>query len=97
MELIDVLVSGKKLSYISSDGISVSRLDRFLITEGLIDLLCVSGHWIGNRDIFDHCHIWLLRASKDWGPKPFRVFNAWFEYKDLRSYARTCWAEFSTS
>lgn len=32
MELFDVLISGKKFSYICSDGISMSRLDRFLIT-----------------------------------------------------------------
>lgn len=46
IELFDVPVSGKKFSYFSSDGISMSRLDRFLVTEGLIDLWGVSGQWI---------------------------------------------------
>lgn len=38
MDLIDVQMTGKKFSYFCSDGVSMSRLDRFLISEGLIAL-----------------------------------------------------------
>lgn len=85
------------ISYICCDGISISRFDRFLISEGLIDMWGVSGQWIGNRDISDHCPIWLLHSLKDWDPKPFHVFNGWFQHKDFISYARSYWSEFSFS
>jgi hypothetical protein len=37
MELIDIPISGKKFSWFSSDGSSMSRLDRFLLSEGFIE------------------------------------------------------------
>lgn len=52
---------------------------------------------IGNCDISDHCSIWLLRSSKDWGPKPFCVFNGWFEHKEFKLYVRSCWTDFFIS
>lgn len=36
MELIDVVVAGKKFSWFCSDGISMSRFDRFIVTKGLM-------------------------------------------------------------
>lgn len=36
MELCDVSVAGKKMSYFCSKGKSMSRLDRFLVSEGII-------------------------------------------------------------
>lgn len=97
MELFDVPVLGQKFSWLCSDGISMSRLDRFLISDGLIDLWGVTGQWIGSRDISYHCPIWLLRANKDWGPKPFRVFNAWFEHEDFLPFVKDCWTSFAVS
>jgi hypothetical protein len=38
MELIDVPVLGKKNSWFSADGKSMSRIDRFLLSEGFITL-----------------------------------------------------------
>lgn len=36
MELIDVPVLGKELTYFASDGVSMSRMDRFLVSEDFI-------------------------------------------------------------
>ncbi|PNX98502.1 cysteine-rich receptor-like protein kinase [Trifolium pratense] len=60
MELIDIPIAGKKFTWFSSDGKSMSILDRFLLSEGFIDRGGISGQWIGDRDISDHCPIWLL-------------------------------------
>ncbi|CAJ2672026.1 unnamed protein product [Trifolium pratense] len=80
MELIDIPVSGKSFSWFSADGKSMSRLDRFLLSEGFIDKGGISGQWIGNRDISDHCPIWLICSKLDWGPKPFKFINCWTEH-----------------
>lgn len=93
MELIDVSVTGNKFSWFSSDGSSMSRLDRFLISEGLLDLWGISGQC--SRDISDHCPIWLLRSVKDWGPKSFRIFNAWFDHAEFLPFVKACWDGFN--
>lgn len=43
MELLDVAVVGKKFSWFAPDGSSMSRLDRFLVFEGLIDNWNIAG------------------------------------------------------
>lgn len=52
MDVVDVQVSGKIISWYSPDGLSMSRLDRFLLSKGLIEIWGVSGQWIGNRDLY---------------------------------------------
>ncbi|GAU47212.1 hypothetical protein TSUD_403530 [Trifolium subterraneum] len=59
MEVVDVPVTGKKFTWFSADRKAMSRLDRFLLSEGFIDKAGVSGQWVGDRDISDHCPIWL--------------------------------------
>lgn len=71
MNLIDPPLYGKKYTYFCSDGIAASRLDRFFISDGIMNLWQVKGQQIGNRDIFDHCPIWFVCSNLNWGPKPF--------------------------
>jgi exonuclease III len=65
MEVIDVSVLGKKFSWFSGDGKSMSIIDRFLLSEGFINSQGISGQWIGDRDISDHCPIWLMDSSNN--------------------------------
>jgi exonuclease III len=83
MEVIDVSVLGKKFSLFSGDGKSMSRIDRFLLSEGFINSQGISGQWIGDRDISDHCPIWFIDSSNNWGPKPFRFINGWLEHPEF--------------
>ncbi|PNX92925.1 hypothetical protein L195_g016071, partial [Trifolium pratense] len=84
MELIDVLVAGKKFSWFSADGKAMSRLDRFLLSDKFIEKGAASGQWIGNRDISDHFPIWLMCSNVNWGPKPFKVNNCWLEHPEFK-------------
>ncbi|GAU10126.1 hypothetical protein TSUD_423110, partial [Trifolium subterraneum] len=68
MELIDVPVLGKKFTWFSADGNSMSRIDRFLLSDGFVTKYDITGQWIGDRDISDHCPVWLLSSSVNWGP-----------------------------
>jgi hypothetical protein len=94
MELIDVPVLGKKNSWFSADGKSMSRIDRFLLSEGFITSQGIAGQWIGDRDISDHCPIWLTASPNNWGPKPFRVINGWFEHPEFYSFVEKSWSSF---
>ncbi|PNX88182.1 cysteine-rich receptor-like protein kinase [Trifolium pratense] len=91
MDVVDLPVSGKRFTWFSADGRSMSRLDRFLLTDGLVDKWKASGQWVGERDISDHCPIWLLCSFKNWGPKPFRSNNCWLEHKDFLRFVEHTW------
>ncbi|XP_058783145.1 uncharacterized protein LOC131657804 [Vicia villosa] len=76
--LVDVPCKGKKFSWFSGDGKSMSRLDRFIISSSIVVDWGVVGQVIGDRDISNHCPVWLVMDGLDWGPKPFRFNNEWF-------------------
>ncbi|MCI20776.1 cysteine-rich receptor-like protein kinase, partial [Trifolium medium] len=91
MEVVDVPVAGKKFTWFSSDGQRMSRLDRFLLSEGFIVKGGITRQWIGDRDISDHCPIWLLCNNLNWGPKPFKFFNCWLEHPNFKNFVENSW------
>lgn len=71
----------------------MSRLDRFLLSESLIARWKISAQWIGDRDISDHCLVWLIEDEKNWGPKPFKFNNCWLDHEDFKSFVEVCWGD----
>lgn len=53
----------------------MSRIDRFLLSDTIVNRWSVIGKMIGFRDISDHCHVWLVVDNNNWDPKPFK-FNS---------------------
>lgn len=78
-KLIDVQCKGKGFNWFSSDGKSMNRLDRFLLSDSVISRWGIFGQLIGRRDISGHFPIWLVVYRSNWGPKPFMVNYCWFE------------------
>lgn len=76
MELVDVPMLGKKFTWFSANGKSRSKIDRFLLSEDLITEWKISAQWVGNRDISDHCPIWLMSKSVNWGQNLFDLTTA---------------------
>eukprot|EP00256_Glycine_max_P032671 XP_006577560.1 uncharacterized protein LOC102665607 [Glycine max] len=91
MNLIDPPLHGNKFTYFCSDGIAASRLDRFLVSDGIMNLWQEKGQRVGKRDIYDHCPIWLECSNLNWGPKPFRFNNCWLEHDDFKSFIVEEW------
>ncbi|GAU28116.1 hypothetical protein TSUD_295530 [Trifolium subterraneum] len=91
MEVIDVPVTGKKFSWFNADGSAMSRLDRFLLSDGFIEKGGISNQWIGDCDISDHCPIWLVCSKLDWGPKPFKFNNCWLQHPNFIPFVAETW------
>lgn len=70
-----------------------SRLDRFLLSKDLIEGWKIVGQKMGDWDISDHAPVWLKANDKEWGPKPFRVNNCWFEVKGFKSFVEATWCD----
>ncbi|XP_071687551.1 uncharacterized protein [Rutidosis leptorrhynchoides] len=89
--LIEIPLGGMKFTRISDDGLKYSKLDRFLVSE-----TCYSS-WEGitactlDRDYSDHCPIVLKDSENDFGPKPTRIFNNWFEDEKSGDLIKEAW------
>ncbi|XP_058726467.1 uncharacterized protein LOC131597819 [Vicia villosa] len=90
--LVDIPCKGKKFSWYSGDRKSMSRLDRFLLSNKVVERWGVVGQLIGDRDISDHCPIWLCRDNCNWGPKPFRFNNEWFSFDAFIPFVEKEWS-----
>lgn len=89
--LIDVPCKGKNFSWFSGDGKSKIRIDRFLLSSVVINRWEVVGQFIGDRDISDHCPIWIISDSQNWGPKPFKFNNEWFSSDSFIPFVEDEW------
>ncbi|WJX34031.1 hypothetical protein P8452_22182 [Trifolium repens] len=69
----------------------MSRLDRFLVSEGFIDKSGIHNQWVGDRDISDHCPIWLVSSKVNWGLKPFKFNNCWINHPGFFDFVKTTW------
>ncbi|XP_058763699.1 uncharacterized protein LOC131637125 [Vicia villosa] len=92
--LVDVPCKGKKFSWFSGDGKSMSRIDRFIISDKVVNDWGVIGQRIGDRDVSDHCPIWLEVDTKNWGPKPFKFNNEWFSCSSFYDFVEKEWNSF---
>ncbi|GKV17381.1 hypothetical protein SLEP1_g27896 [Rubroshorea leprosula] len=80
--LVDLPLIGRKFTWHQTNGAAMSRLDRFLLSEEW----CLNWEdvkqWGLNCSYSDHCPIVLKNQIINWGPKPFRFFDAWLEIID---------------
>ncbi|XP_058756338.1 uncharacterized protein LOC131629578 [Vicia villosa] len=89
--LVDIPCKGKKFTWFSGGGKSMSRIDRFIVSSIVVDRWEVIGQAVGDRDISDHCPIWLMKDNSNWGPKPFRFNNEWFSNSSFVSFVEKEW------
>ncbi|XP_058726281.1 uncharacterized protein LOC131597610 [Vicia villosa] len=57
MELVDLPTIGGKFTWIKSNGKSMSRIDRFLLSDCFVEDWKVESQYIGERDVSDHAPI----------------------------------------
>ncbi|XP_058733670.1 uncharacterized protein LOC131605315 [Vicia villosa] len=81
--LIDVPNKGKKFTWFGGDGKARSRIDRFLVADNIVIKWGIVGQLVGDRDVSDHCPIWLIGNKSNWGPKPFKDNGEWFSNKEF--------------
>lgn len=95
--LQDIPMSGRKYTWSSPSGSSMSRLDKFLISAGWLSKWPNSVQKGHSSFISDHCAISLFDSHVDWGPKPFRTLDCWFDHPEFRDFVKKEWGELSYS
>ncbi|GKV44307.1 hypothetical protein SLEP1_g51499 [Rubroshorea leprosula] len=89
--LIDLPLVGRRFTWYNSNGKYMSRIDRFLLTEEWILKWGDMKQWGLNRTVSDHCPILLKNEKMDWGPKPFKFFDAWLDQPGCKEFIRKVW------
>lgn len=93
--LIDLPICGRLFTSYHGDGVSMSRLDRFLF----------SNKWCGKwpncvqvtyqRGIYDHVPVMLYVDDVNWGPRPLRMLKCWSDYPGYSNFVRATWGTFT--
>ncbi|XP_045791512.1 uncharacterized protein LOC123886222 [Trifolium pratense] len=92
--LIDLPLIGRKFTWFKGDGRSMSRLDRFILSE----------EWCLNwpnckqmaklRGLSDHCPLVFSADEEDWGPRPSRMLKCWKDIPGYNLFVRDKWNSF---
>ncbi|GKV11959.1 hypothetical protein SLEP1_g23168 [Rubroshorea leprosula] len=89
--LVDLPLVGRKYTWYNANGQQMSRIDRFLLSEDWILNWSDVKQWGLRRTVSDHCPIILKNEMVDWGPKPFKFFDAWLEQPGCIEVIKKAW------
>jgi exonuclease III len=93
--LIDLPISGRLFTWYRGDGISMSRLDRFLLSEKWCEMWPNCIQVAHQRGLSDHVPLLLYVDEANWGPRPLRMLKCWSDYPGYADYVRAQWGTFN--
>ncbi|GKB00187.1 RNA-directed DNA polymerase, eukaryota, partial [Tanacetum coccineum] len=93
--LLDVKMEGYSFTWSHPSASKMSKLDRFLVSDGIfltfpaIIAVCLDRH------LSDHRPIILKEIQTDFGPTPFRLYHSWFKREGFDAMVKQAWLSFS--
>ncbi|GJW28176.1 RNA-directed DNA polymerase, eukaryota [Tanacetum coccineum] len=93
--LIDLPLDGYAFTWSHKSASKMSKLDRFLLSEGLMELFPHLSAICLDKNLSDHRLILLRETSIDYGPSPFRFFHSWFTMEGFDSFVENTWKSFN--
>nr|GFB99592.1 RNA-directed DNA polymerase, eukaryota [Tanacetum cinerariifolium] len=93
--LVDVKMEGYTFTWSHPSGSKMSKLDRFLVSEGIfsifpsISAVCLDCH------LLDHRPTILCEVQADFGPIPFRFYHTWISLEGFDVMVEQTWRSFS--
>nr|GEV11083.1 RNA-directed DNA polymerase, eukaryota [Tanacetum cinerariifolium] len=94
MNLFDIPLGGFRFTWIDKWASKMSKLDRFLATEGFHDTFPNITGIILKKGIPDHRPIFLKESVVDYGPTSFRFFHSWLECKGFYDLVVDTWKSY---
>nr|GEU42927.1 RNA-directed DNA polymerase, eukaryota [Tanacetum cinerariifolium] len=89
--LIDIPLGGYSFTWSDKYVSKMSKLDRFLVSQGTLDLFPNLIGLVLHRNISDHRPILLKDAHVDYDPTPFRLYHSWFLEDDFQAVIVDSW------
>ncbi|GJR74610.1 RNA-directed DNA polymerase, eukaryota, reverse transcriptase zinc-binding domain protein [Tanacetum coccineum] len=87
----DVPLGGHAFTRISGNGEKLSRLDRFLLSEDVTNIVPNLMAVSLDRLISDHRPIILMQSNVDFGLTPFNFYNSWLSFLDFDGMVTKVW------
>ncbi|WJX24619.1 hypothetical protein P8452_13705 [Trifolium repens] len=91
LNLVDYAIVGRQFTWFHPNGVSMSRLDRVLLSHEWYEGWPNANVRVLSRDVSDHCPLVLTYEALSWGPKPFRFNNAWLQDASFQDMIRRLW------
>ena len=95
--LVDLPLRGRSFTWYRRDGRSMSRIDRFLLSENWSLTWPNCFQLTLSRGLSDHCPLELSIDTENWGPKPLRMLKCWADFPGYNSFVRDTWSSFQLS
>nr|GEZ48372.1 RNA-directed DNA polymerase, eukaryota [Tanacetum cinerariifolium] len=89
--LVDLALGGYSYTWAHKSASKMSKIDRFLISEGLLDLFPHLSGLCLDRYLSDHRPLIMFESKLDYGPVPFRVFHSWFKMEGFDKFVEDTW------
>nr|GEY11655.1 RNA-directed DNA polymerase, eukaryota [Tanacetum cinerariifolium] len=93
--LVDVKMEGYSFTWSHPSASKMSKLDRFLVTGGIVSLFPSITAVCLDRHLSDHRPILLCEVNLDFGPTPFRFYHSWFNYDGFDAMVEQTWRSIS--
>ncbi|GJR41802.1 RNA-directed DNA polymerase, eukaryota [Tanacetum coccineum] len=71
----------------------MSKLDRFLVSEGLHSMFPSLSALCLDKNLSDHRPILMRELNTDYGPTPFRIFHSWFSLEGFDNLVKESWSK----
>nr|GEZ90924.1 RNA-directed DNA polymerase, eukaryota [Tanacetum cinerariifolium] len=94
--LVDVPMGGCSFTWVHKFAAKMSKLDRFLISEGLMESCPNISAITLDRYLSDHRPILLRELCFDYGPTPFRFYHYWFELEGFDKFVEQVWNDYQS-
>nr|GEZ98066.1 RNA-directed DNA polymerase, eukaryota [Tanacetum cinerariifolium] len=91
--LQEISLGGCAFTWCHRSASKMSKLDRFLMLEGLVGANSNFSAITLDRYLSDHRPIMLRESFHDYGPIPFRSFHYWFEIDGFKEMISKAWCE----
>ncbi|GJX57117.1 RNA-directed DNA polymerase, eukaryota [Tanacetum coccineum] len=89
--LVDIQLEGYSYTWAHPSASKMSKLDRFLVSEGLISLFPAMSAICLDRHLSDHRPILLHDVIADYGAIPFRLYHSWFTWEGFDQLVSKVW------
>ncbi|GKB45992.1 RNA-directed DNA polymerase, eukaryota, partial [Tanacetum coccineum] len=89
--LVEIQLEGYNYTWAHPSASKMSKLDRFLVSDGLLSVFPYISAVCLDRHLSDHRPILLREVIIDYGAIPFRFFHSWFDFQGFDIMATQTW------
>jgi len=95
--LVYLPLCGRRYTWYKGDGSSMSRLNRFLLSDDwcLVWPNCMQVAQL--QGMLDHCPLYLTANKDDWGPRPSHMLKCWSDIPGYKQFVTDKWKSFEVN